>query len=388
MENLTGLTLTLREVAGRIRELRLIEGLSPAQMAQKTGVTAAEYLQCESGEADLNFAFLYRCAIAFGVDVTDLIQGSSPTLTSYALTRAGSGQKIEKAHGMTYFNMAAAYKNRIAEPLYVLAEYSEEAQRQEIPLTTHEGQECDIVVSGRLKVQVGTHCEVLGPGDTIYYDSDTPHGMIAVDGADCAFYAIVLNPTEYAAHAGTAVVTSGAQPPRKDTHRRVWERFITPEENEDGSLRSIAYRDTKKFNFAFDVVDAIAAKEPDKLALLHVAQDGAEKRITFNDVRHESNRAANYLRTLGVQKGDRVMLILRRHYQFWYIINALHKLGAIAVLAPDQLLEKDLRYRFEAAGISAVICTGFGGVAAEVEKAALACPDVRLRIMVNGERAD
>ena len=182
MAEITGLDLTIQEMAARIRELRLVEGLSPAQMAEKTGVTAAEYLACESGEHDLNFAFLYRCALAFGVDVTDLIEGSSPTLSTFDLTRAGEGQRIEKAHGMTYYNMAAAFKNRIANPLYTLAEYDESAQRQDIPLTTHEGQEFDLVISGHLKVQVGTHSEILGPGDTIYYDSGTPHGMIAVGG--------------------------------------------------------------------------------------------------------------------------------------------------------------------------------------------------------------
>ena len=219
MENITGLDLTIREMASRIRELRQVEGLSPAQMAEKTGVTAAEYLKCESGESDLNFAFLYRCALAFGVDVTDLIEGSSPTLSTFDLTRAGEGQRIEKAHGMTYYNMASAFKDRIANPLYTVAEYSEAAQRQDIPLTTHEGQEFDLVISGHLKVQVSTHQEVLGPGDTIYYDSSTPHGMIAVDGEDCEFYAMVLNPTEYIAHkAGQDMSTTGTR--RSDDQHR------------------------------------------------------------------------------------------------------------------------------------------------------------------------
>ena len=154
---ITGLDLTIMEMANRIKELRQIEGFTPAQMALKTGVSVADYLACESGERDLNFAFLYRCAQVLGVDVTDLIQGSSPTLTTYDLTRAGDGQRIEKANGMTYYNMAAAYKNRIAEPLYVKAEYDEAAQREEIPLTTHEGQEFDLVLKGHLKVQIGTH---------------------------------------------------------------------------------------------------------------------------------------------------------------------------------------------------------------------------------------
>ncbi len=384
MNNITGLDLTIREMASRIRELRQVEGLSPAQMAEKTGVTAAEYLKCESGESDLNFAFLYRCALAFGVDVTDLIQGSSPTLTTYALTRAGDGQRIEKAHGMTYYNMASSYKNRIAEPLYTVANYDESAQRQEIPLTTHDGQEFDLVISGHLRVQVGTHQEVLGPGDTIYYDSSTPHGMIAVGGEDCEFYAVVLNPTEYIAHrGGQAQETTGTR--RTDDQHRVYEDYITPVEDEHGALLSLSYKNDEHFNFAFDVVDAIARKDPDKLAFLHVSEDGTERRFTFNDVRKESNRAVNYFRNLGIRRGDKVMLILKRHYQFWFIINALHKLGAVVILAPNQLLEKDIAYRYQAAGVSAIICTADGHVTDEADKASEQYSFSLIKIIVNGE---
>ena len=319
------------------------------------------------------------------MDVTDLIQGSSPTLTTYALTRAGDGQRIEKAHGMTYYNMASSYKNRIAEPLYTVANYDESAQRQEIPLTTHDGQEFDLVISGHLRVQVGTHQEVLGPGDTIYYDSSTPHGMIAVGGEDCEFYAVVLNPTEYIAHrSGQAQEMTGSR--RTDDQHRVYEDYITPVEDEHGALLSLSYKNDEHFNFAFDVVDAIARKDPDKLAFLHVSEDGTERRFTFNDVRKESNRAVNYFRNLGIRRGDKVMLILKRHYQFWFIINALHKLGAVVILAPNQLLEKDIAYRYQAAGVSAIICTADGHVTDEADKASEQYNFSLIKIIVNGER--
>ncbi len=385
MAEITGLDLTIQEMAARIRELRLVEGLSPAQMAQKTGVTAAEYLACESGEHDLNFAFLYRCALAFGVDVTDLIEGSSPTLSTYDLTRAGEGQRIEKAHGMTYYNMASAFKDRIANPLYTVAEYDEAAQRQDIPLTTHEGQEFDLVISGHLKVQVGTHSEVLGPGDTIYYDSGTPHGMIAVGGERCEFYAVVLNPMEYIAHRGGQAPELQGQRTADDKHR-VYENFIEPVEDEHGALKAISYKNDDHFNFAFDVVDEISYKDPEKLAFLHVAQDGTERRFTFTDVRHESSRAANYFKSIGIKKGDKVMLILKRHYQFWFIINALHKLGAVVILAPNQLLEKDIAYRLKAAGVAAMMCTADGAVTEEADKAIAQYGEPVTRVIVNGTK--
>ena len=177
----------IREVSERIKTLREIVGLSTMELADKLGMTESEYLLCERGESDLNFAFLYRCAKALNVDVTDIIEGSSPRLLGYTVTRKGNGQHIQKAHGMTYFNLASSFRNRIAEPLYVISEYDEKAQGVDIELTTHEGQECDIVVDGYLMVQIGEHKEVLGPGDSIYYDSDVPHGMIAVNGKDCIF---------------------------------------------------------------------------------------------------------------------------------------------------------------------------------------------------------
>ena len=195
MKQMSGLDYKIREMAERIRELREITRYTPEEMAAKTDVTIEEYLACENGQSDLNFAFIYRCALAFGVNVTDIIEGYSPNLKSYTVTRAGAGQQIAKAHGMTYYNMAYAFKNRVAEPLFVRSVYDEEAQTKDIELTTHEGQECDIVITGQMKIRIGEHTEILGPGDCIYYDSGTPHGMIAVENEDCIFYAIVLNPT-------------------------------------------------------------------------------------------------------------------------------------------------------------------------------------------------
>ena len=136
MQTMMEIDNKIKEISERIRELREIEKLTTAQMALKTDVSEAEYIQCENGCCDLNFAFIYRCALAFNVDVTDIIEGRSPTLKSYTLTRNGEGQKIDDAHGMTYFSLASAFRNRIAEPLYVCSKYSEEAQHKKLELTT------------------------------------------------------------------------------------------------------------------------------------------------------------------------------------------------------------------------------------------------------------
>ena len=387
MNQMTGLEYKIKEMAQRIRELREITRYTAEEMAMKIGVTAEEYLACERGERDLNFAFIYRCALAFGVDVTDIIEGVSPTLKSYILTRSGEGQRIEQAHGMVYYNLAAAFQNRIAEPLYVCSTYSEEAQHRDIELTTHSGQECDIVISGHLMVQVGSHKEVLYPGDSIYYDSGTPHGMIAVDGKDCLFYAIVLNPTGEPIPELTPVKEiQGAGNAVKDTRERIYRQFIDVEENENGTPVSIRFKNTEKFNFAFDLVDALARKEPEKLAMLHISKDKTERRFTFNDMKRASAQCANYFKSLGIKKGDRVMLVLKRHYQFWFAMLGLNKLGAIAIPAVNQLLEHDFEYRFNAAGVTALICTADGNTASEAEKAAARCPGLKHKLLVNGHR--
>ena len=321
-------------------------------MAKKTDVSVEEYVKCEAGESDLNFAFIYRCALALSVNVTDIIEGYSPKLKSYTVTRLGAGQEISKAHGMTYYNLAYAFKDRIAEPLYVRSKYDAQAEQKGIELTTHAGQECDLVISGSLMVQVGEHKEVLGPGDCIYFDSDTPHGMIAVNGDDCEFYAIVLNPTgEPIPELASVKKITESRTTKADDKDRIYNKFIDTIEDENGTPTSITFKNTEKFNFAFDLIDELADREPDKLAMLHIGLDKTERRFTIKDIKKASNQCANYFKSLGIKKGDRVLLVLKRHYQYWFAMIGLNKLGAIAIPATNQLLEHDFEYRFKAAGV-------------------------------------
>ena len=384
-KHMTDIADKIKETAQRIRELRLISGISVEEMARRTDTTVEEYIQCEEGNRNLSIAFLYRCVLIFGVDMGDLLEGRSPKLRSYALTRKGEGQRIEEAHNMIGFNLAPDFRNRIALPLYMKVRYRPEAEFEPIPLTTHEGQECDIVIRGQLKIQIDGHSEILNPGDCIYYDSAKPHGMIAVGGEDCAFYAIVLSNSaarEGEQKAAVAVPTAAAL---KTGLKRVYHNFIEPTV-EDGKLTAIAFRDEEKFNFAFDVVDALGRSKPDKLAMVHVAEDMTERRFTFQDMKKESARAANYFKSLGIQKGDRVMLVLKRHYQYWFAILGLHKLGAVAIPATNQLLEKDFTYRFAAGKVKAILCTADGEVADAVDAAAVNSPMLEHKIMVGGKR--
>lgn len=379
------LDFKIREMASRIKELREITHYSAEEMAQKTDVPVEEYLACENGESDLSFAFIYRCALAFGVDVTDIIEGVSPTLSSLVITRKGEGQKIEQAHGMVYYSLAPNFRNRISEPLYVNVTYSAEAENKPIELTTHEGQEMDIVIAGKLKIQVGSHTEVLEAGDTAYYDSGTPHGMIAVGGEDCQFYAIVLNPageSVFAKKKDADIVIKA----KEDKKSRVYKKYIDVEKDENGTPTKITFKNIDNFNFAFDIMDEIAKKDPDKLAMLHVSKDKTERRFTFEDMRKMSNQCANYFKSLGIKKGDRVLLVLKRHYQFWIAMLGLIKLGAIGIPAVAQLQSHDFEYRFQSSGASAVLSTVDGDTAHQIEIALKTCPSVTTKIIVNGER--
>ena len=380
---MNGMKDKINQIAARIKELRTVTGLTVEEMAARTGTTVEEYEQCEAGNRNLSVAFLYHCTLSFGVDLGDLLEGKSPKLRQYALTRKGGGQRIEEAHNMIGFNLASGFRNRIALPLYMELNYN--GDEETIELVTHEGQECDIVIRGHMKIRIGDKTEVLGPGDCIYFDSGTPHGMIAVNGEDCAFYAIVLR--NQAARLGeqAAVPSVATKRLADDNDRRIYQDFIIPTE-ENGVLTGIKFKNEERFNFAFDVVDELGRRKPDKLAMLHVSEDGTERRITFSDVKKESARAANYFKSLGIKRGDRVMLVLKRHYQFWFAVIALHKLGAIAIPAPNQLLEKDFKYRFEAGRVKAILCTADGEVSSAVDGAAKDCPGLTTKIIVGGER--
>ena len=387
MENtITGMDYKIREVAGRIRELREISGLTVAEMAQHTGVSVDEYIACEAGNRNLSIAFLYRCVLIFGVDMSDLLEGRSAKLRSYALTRKGEGQRIEEAHHMVGYNLAADFRNRIALPLYMEIKYRPGAEFEDIELVTHEGQECDIVIRGQMKIQIGSKTEILRAGDTIYYDSSIPHGMTAVNGEDCAFYAIVLSNSAARENEQAAILeTPDMKRKAPDKKHRIYRKFID-RKVEDGLLQEISFKNQEQFNFAFDIVDELGTTQPEKLAMLHLSDDGTERRFTFQDLKRESARTANYFKAMGIKRGDRVMLVLKRHYQYWFSVLALHKLGAVAIPATNQLLEKDFTYRFQAGNIKAILCTADGDVSDAVDAAAVHCPGLEHKILVNGTK--
>ena len=372
----------LMEIAERIREMREIVGYTEAEMAEKTEVSVEQYRSYEQGTADFPFTFMHKCALAFGVELTDLLEGQSAKLSSYTVTRRGMGPVTASEDGITIQNMAAMFRQKLATPYWVTYQYSKELQSQPIHTTTHAGQEFDLVVKGTLRVRVGEHEEVLHEGDSIFYKSSTPHGMIAVDGQDCVFLAMIMASSEK--EQDLSVRTRALE--ETPEQQLLCDQFVHGVEKEDGSLERIEFHNEDKFNFAFDIVDGIARREPDKLAMVHVANDMTERRFTFKDMKDASSQAANYFTSLGVKRGDRVMLVLKRHYQFWFAILGLHKLGAIAIPATNQLMEHDFSYRFKAAGVSAIVCTADGDTAHQVDIAEADAGVHLTKVLVGGKR--
>jgi len=374
-------TNELLEMAQRIREMREIEELSVEELAQKTEVSVEEYKAYESGQKDLPFTFIHKCALAFGIELSDLLGGSSPHLSSYTVTRKGKGRETAKEEGIEIKNLAPLFRNKLGEPYWVKYEYNESLQNSPIHTTKHAGQEFDLVLSGKLKVRVGDNTEVLEEGDSIFYNSSTPHGMIAVDGKDCLFLAVVFNGENIPETTIRDTIASA-----RTAEPFVCHKFIEAEEDSHGRLQKISFKNAEKFNFGFDVVDELANKYPDKPAMIHLDKHKVERHFTFKQMKVESARTANYFKSLGIKKGDRVMLVLKRHYQFWFAIVALHKLGAVAIPATSQLQEHDFDYRFNAAGVSAIVCTADGDVAAQVDAAQKNSPTLVRKILVGGDR--
>ena len=372
----------LYEVAQRIKEMRDICGYSVEKMAEKAEVSVEQYLVYEAGEVDLPFTFIHKCALAFDIGLTDLLEGHSAKLTSYTVTRKGKGQTTASENGIEIKNLAPKFRKRLSDPYMVRYEYSAELENKPIHTTTHAGQEFDLVISGKLKVKIGNHEEVLEEGDSIYYNSSTPHGMIAIDGRDCVFLAMIMasdEPVEKIVHdrAVKGTKTSGSL---------VCEKFIEATEDENGRLVKIDFNNEDNFNFAFDIVDNIGRKSPDKRAMVHLDKNKTERIFTYKDIKEHSSQAANYFKSLGIKKGDTVMLVLKRHYQFWFAILGLHKIGAIVIPATNLLVQHDFEYRFKAANVSTIICTADGDTAHQAELADAVVGSLKNKIIVGGTR--
>lgn len=166
--------------------------------------------------------------------------------------------------------------------------------------------------------------------------------------------------------------------------RNIHMRYVDETYDESGVLQKFRVHYPPDFNFGYDIVDDIGSAEPERPAMAWCNPEGEEHLFTFGDMKLWSDKAANYLASLGIGKGDMVMVILRRHYQFWLVATALHKLGAVMIPATFMLKEHDLAYRLQSASVKALVCTSVGDIASVADAVAPQCPSLETKILVNG----
>ena len=163
------------------------------------------------------------------------------------------------------------------------------------------------------------------------------------------------------------------------------ERFLTQTSfaSEEDFAKNLHFKIPENFNFAYDVMDALAEEKPEKLALLWTSERGEEVKTTFKEFKEQTDRTAAYLMSLGIGRGDKVMLILKRHYQWWLSMMALCKIGAIAIPATHMLTKQDIIYRNESASVKAIICANDEYVTTQIQSAMPESPSVKLLVAVN-----
>ena len=182
----------IKDVSGRLKSTREYLDISVGEMANKTNVTTDEYISLENGEKDFSLSFLNQAADALGIELIELLTGVTPKLNTYSIVRKDQGLPIEFLEFFAYQYFVYFLKNIIIVLLLVIVPYYYVYHKMPIHLSVHDGQEMDYIISGTLKFQIGSHIETVSEGDCIYYDSMNPHGMIAVDGKDCKFLAILI----------------------------------------------------------------------------------------------------------------------------------------------------------------------------------------------------
>jgi acetyl-CoA synthetase len=141
------------------------------------------------------------------------------------------------------------------------------------------------------------------------------------------------------------------------------------------------------FNFAFDVVDEIAAKTPDKTAIVWCDDKGGSATFTFAQLKKFSDRTANFFKSIGIKKGDPVMLILKRRYEFWFCLLALHKIGAVCIPTTHLVTTKDIAYRNRSAAVKMIVCVAEQDLVSYVEESQASSPSLVLKVLVGGKQA-
>ncbi len=181
----------IRQIAERMRGLRDALDLTSDQAAQACELSLQEYEKYESGQADIPMSVLCKMAAAYNVEISALITGDEPYMSSYFLTRKDKGKTVERRKAYKYQALAMGFKNAKAEPFIVTVEPND-LDKSQLHLNSHEGQEFNMVLEGDLLLIIDGKELILHEGDSIYFDSGKPHAMKALNNRPVRFFAIIL----------------------------------------------------------------------------------------------------------------------------------------------------------------------------------------------------
>lgn len=179
----------IKQIAERLRGLRDVLELTPEEVAESCHLTVEEYLDMESGETDISVSVLQQIARKYGIALDVLMFGEEPKMNTYFLTRCGAGVSVERTKAYRYQSLASGFRGRTADPFLVTVE----PKPDDTPMhfNSHEGQEFNLVIEGRMLLNLNGKELILNPGDSLYFDSSIPHGMKALDGKTLKFLAII-----------------------------------------------------------------------------------------------------------------------------------------------------------------------------------------------------
>ncbi len=179
----------IRQIAARLRGLRDVLDISEEEMAKCCQLSVDEYRKIESGTVDISVSTLQHVSRQYGTSLSVLMFGEEPKMSSYFLTRKGTGMSVERRSAYKYQSLASGFRGRIADPFIVTVEPKQDT---EIQYNVHQGQEFNMVIEGRMLLDVNGKELILNEGDSLYFNSALPHGMLALDGKPVKFLAIIM----------------------------------------------------------------------------------------------------------------------------------------------------------------------------------------------------
>ncbi len=177
----------IRDIAARIKGLRLLSGLSSEEVARVVNVSVEAYEQYESGEDDIPVSLINELSDYYKVDMTEILTGVSPKLHDVCLVKKGEGLRIERYDQYQFQSLAYKYAKRKIEPLLVTLDPNKSPE-----LVTHRGQEFNYCLEGQMMVVIGKDEYILNPGDSLYFNSLLPHKMLAMNGREARFLTVIL----------------------------------------------------------------------------------------------------------------------------------------------------------------------------------------------------